>query len=289
MKSKALPPQRDDLRSPHRLAEARSFDARIAPLLESLKLKKFESCLDCLRRQARMLDLFGKYLPQTGEWDSLAQCDAQTCGMAVCTEACHLGTMQRRITALETGLPIMAAHPGPHRSVCLVHPKWEAGVGELSQTSIGAALQWNHRRLAGLGIQGLLAMGIYEVSLNQEQDGQLHWAGEIQQIVAGANETELRKAFKIEDRYRELRPRQHMVDVRKFKSLNLKFAYAQKRLIQVRKAYPSATNGRQNRNHLPPPPEQWAEHDAWLLGLPLGARTVLFGCSRRGTTIFAKK
>jgi hypothetical protein len=157
------------------------------------------------------------------------------------------------------------------------------------RAGVAAAAQWNHRRLRQLEIEGLLVIGIFEVSLNQEQDGELYWAGEIQQIVAGATDVQLRTAFQIGGRNRLLRPRQRMVDVREFENLNRKFAYAQKRLVELRRAFISTTNGRQDRRHLPPPPEHWAEHDAWLLGLPLGGRTIVYGCGRRGTTFFAKE
>jgi hypothetical protein len=80
-----------------------------------------------------------------------------------------------------------------------------------------------------------------------------------------------------------------MVDVREFDSLNLKFAYGQKRFVEERRAYISKATGRQDRNHLPPAAQHWAEFDAWLLGLPLGARIIAYGCNRRGTTFSARK
>jgi hypothetical protein len=267
----------------------REFDRALVAQVEAFGIPDFETRADCKERQRAMLARLSNTDVAPSLWRDLAACNAQHCALGDCVEACHFGTLHRRLAALDTGLPIMAAHSGPHWAVTVVHPLWQVPVGRLADINIAAAAQWNYRRLRNLAVPGLLAIGTFEVSLNRELDGELIWAGEIQQIVAGASDVDLRRAFQIENHYRDARPGQHLVDVRKFSNLNRKFAYGQKRLIEERRAYISKITGRQARNHLPPAAKHWAEHDAWLLGLPLGARTVAFGCGRRGTTFTARK
>jgi len=268
------------------VASAISADAKLAPRIESMNLGNFETYLQCLHRQAEMLKLFGSYLPDASEWRALARCDARTCGKATCTEACYLATINRRLSYLDSGLPILEAHKGPKCDVSLVHPLWEAPVGKLSAINMAGAAQWTYRRLKHLAIPGLVAMGIFEVSLNRNLGGEVYWAGGIHQIIAGASESQLRRAFKIDGRHRQARPNQRMVHVTTVERIETQFAYAQKRFVEQGIAYKSSKTGRQDRFPLPLRSEDQVEHDAWLLTLPIGARTVLYGCSRKGTTIF---
>lgn len=265
------------------------FDRAVAAQMEMLGLPDFETRADCEERQGDTLRRLGDAGVDPSLLKDLANCTVHRCAPDACVEVCHFATLNRRLVALTTGLPLLDGHAGPHFAVTIVHPRWEVPVGGLADTNIAAAAQWTRRRLCDLAVPGLLALGSFEVSLNREVDGELHWAGEIEQIVAGATYEELRRAFEIEDHYRVAHPGQRMVDVREFDDLNRKFAYGQKRFIEERRAYISAATGRQDRNHLPPAAEHWAEFDAWLLGLPLGARIIAFGCGRRGTTFTARK
>jgi hypothetical protein len=267
-----------------------AFDRALAVHVKALGLPDFETRADCEGRQADTLRRVGDAGVPPALWQDLADCTVNHCGMETCVEVCHFGTINRRVAALATGLPLMDRHAGPHFAVTIVHPLWEVPVGRLTEINIAAAAQWNHRRLRGaVAAPGLLAMGSFEVSLNRELDGRLIWAGEIQQMVAGASYEELRSTFSIERHYRDGRPGQRMVDVREFDDLNRKFSYGQKRLVEERRAYISKITGRQARNHLPPAAEHWAEFDTWLLGLPLGARIIAYGCNRRGTAFSARK
>jgi hypothetical protein len=197
--------------------------------------------------------------------------------------------LHRRVAALETGLPILAAQQGPLNHITIVRPAWERSVGDLVNMPMAEAKRWLSKRLAGLKIPGLIAIGSFEASLNCEQNGEMHWAGELQLIVAGATRQQLREALRIGDRERKSRPHQRILDVRPVKTLARTFAYTQKRLVEARHAYVSETNGRQHRRHLPPKPKYWAEFDGWLFSLPLGARTIVFGCARRGLKIYARR
>jgi hypothetical protein len=215
----------------------------------------------------------------------LDACSPTDCSYPPCVEACHFVSVHRRVAALETGLPLLQRHPGPHYQVCIVHPLWEADEGELSTIGMVAAKQWLYRRLWQLK-RHVWAIGIFEASLNIELNKNRYWAGELQLICCGLERDELKKALKIENRYREMRPRQRMLQISDVGNLERQFMYAQKRFVERRVAY-ICKNGRQHRRHLPLSDANQVEFDSWLNDLPSGGRNVCFGISRRGHTFFA--
>jgi hypothetical protein len=262
------------------------------PLLKTIRqlgLSDFESLNDCQLRQTEMLDrLEQKGYDALGR-DFVTECSRDYCAADYCSEGCHFATRFRRIYGIYSAYKIFANHPGPFFDVSLVHPRWEKIPGTLETLNIAAARQWNYRRLRSLDATHVIAIGMFEVSLNRELDGSTHWGGEIHQVVAGAEKKDLSNAFKIEKRYREQRPSARLLVVTEAENLIRRIAYSQKRFVEERRAYISASTSRQARRHLPPKAADWAEHDAWLLGLPLGARTIAFGCARRGYGFLARE
>lgn len=253
----------------------------------SLDLLFLESVKECGQRQHEMIERLERTECAPRLLDGLSDCDGNDCGRDKCTEGCWLGTRRRRVANIVSGHELLSAHSGPVYAVCIVHPLWRAKVGNVADTSINAARQWIHRRLQKLNLVGLVAIGTFEESLNVELDGSSHWSGEVQLIVAGASKKELREAFKVEPRYR-VKKHQKPMKVSEFHDLGYQLGYASKRLIEQRIAYISAKSGRVQRRHLPPKAAHWAEYDAWLLSLPLGARSIAFGCGRRGSTFIAR-
>jgi hypothetical protein len=249
--------------------------------MAELGVSDFESEVACARRQLEMVRRLEKQGYDRTLWSELSDCDSEYCTRSRCIEGCHYGTRHRRLEQIRTGCRLLEHHPGPLWQVSIVHPLWECSVGSLAEISVPAAREWNYRRLKTLDDDNIVAIGTFEVSVNRELDGELHWAGEIQQIVAGA-EADLRKAFQIEKYHRRRGSNQKLVKIIAVASLGRQLAYSVKRFVEERRAYISSETGRQARRHLPPQPEHWAEHDAWLLGLPLGARTIAYGCTRRG-------
>ena len=253
--------------------------------MAALGLTKFETEDDCHRRQAEML----KRLATTGLVSNIAQignCSTEKCaGDGGCKEGCYFGSRRRRFETVSTAHEIMKNLAGPHYQVTVVHPGWELPLGALAEMNIAAMRQWNFRALKSLGIKGVVAVGIVEVSLNVELSGETHWAGEIQQVVVGASREELKAAFAIQN-YNRRRKHQTPVMVSDVASLGTQLGYAQKHLVCERRAYISAGTGRQSRNKLPPVTESWAEHDDWLISLSLGQRTIAYGCVRRGQKLY---
>jgi hypothetical protein len=250
--------------------------------LNILKLlpEGFESLSDCRERQRQMVERLIRHGISDAIRD-LANCRSKVCAIGSCTEACHFATRSRRIDNIATGVRLLESHGGPYFDLCIVHPLWEAPIGDLSDIKIRAALQWTYRRLKRLE-GNALALGIFEVSLNRELDGESYWAGEVRMTIAGISKPDIRKALQIETKYHDIRPRQRIVQIGEIEDLEYQFSYSTKRFIEQRVAYIDPATLRQNRRHLPPPSALWAEHDAWLHSLRIGARTLAFGCGRRG-------
>ena len=256
--------------------------------LAALGLQDFETPADCARRQAEMIGCMESAGYDPKPLRKLAECAAGVCPLDLCTEGCHFATRDRRITGIMSGLAIFEDHAGPLCNVCVVHPIWEQPAGKLAETNIPAAIQWNRRRFSAVPGNDLVAIGTYEVSLNRELDGETYWAGEIHQVVAGASAADLKRAFSIERRYRDCRPGDKLLYVIPVENLARRVAYAQKRFVEERRAYVTVATGRQTRRHLPLKSNHSVEHEAWLLSLPIGARTVAYGCGRRGAKFFER-
>jgi hypothetical protein len=250
--------------------------------MAELGVSDFESEVACARRQLEMVRRLEKQGYDRTLWSELSDCDSEYCTRSRCIEGCHYGTRHRRLEQIRTGCRLLAQHPGPLWQVSIVHPLWECPVGSLAEVSVPAAREWNYRRLKTLDDDNIVAIGTFEVSVNRELDGELYWAGEIQQIVAGEAKDDLRNALQIEKHHRSRGSNQKLLKIIAVEHLGPQLAYCLKRFVEERRAYLSPNTGRQARRHLPPQPEHWAEHDAWLLRLPLGARTIAYGCSRRG-------
>ena len=257
--------------------------------MAELGVSDFESEVACARRQLEMVQRLEKQGYDRTLWSELSDCDSEYCTRSRCIEGCYYGTRHRRLEQIRTGYQLLEQHPGPLWQVSIVHPLWERPVGSLAEISVPAAREWNYRRLQTLDDHNIVAVGSFEVSINRELNGELYWAGEIQQIVAGAAKNDLRNAFQIEKHHRSRGSNQKLLKIIGVEHLGLQLAYCVKRFVEERRAYVSAKIGRQARRHLPPQSKDWAEHDAWLLGLPLGARTIAYGCTRRGLKFHARE
>lgn len=170
---------------------------------------------------------------------------------------------------------LLRDHPGPHFFATIAHPKWELPVGQLKSANIDAATQWLGRRLQRLP-SPVLVVGGFEASLRVELNGDMYWAGHLHLVIAGAGEEELKTALKIEQRYWK-RKHAKPVKVVPIGNLTERLGYSTKRIVKRAVAY-IGTNGRQQRRELPLTAKHQIEFDSWLLGLPAGSRTVLFGC-----------
>jgi hypothetical protein len=264
-------------------AKAQQRVAREQEKMKRLGIEKFETVEQCSRRQVKMIKQLKEYGVRGEVLRSLRLCGTEGCGNYQCCEACHFATRQYRINMIPRAARIVGQFSNKIYQATVVHPKWQYPVGSLVNMNIAAAHQWMRRKLAPLE-NSVLAIGSFEVSLNVEQDGSKHWAGEMTLIVAGSPKQELRNALtpkKPKTQTKAKARRRCPVMVRKVKHLGYQLGYSLKRFGERRIAYVDG-QGRQNRRHLPLKKDEQLEFDSWLTTLPIGERTFCFNCRRNG-------
>jgi len=264
-------------------AKRHAVEGRQLRELAELGLDDFGRSGGCGGRQQTMIKRLRRGNFPTGYLD---KCDIEICAEDSCTEGCHFGSRRRRYQTISTAVKLMEGKE-PFYRVTMVHPAWRAARGRLSDLKPQAIRQWTYRVLSQ--IEDIIAVGIVEVSLNVEVDSSVHWAGEVQLVVAGTTKERLREALAGAIPRSALAPYAKPVMVHTVSSLGRSLGYAQKRFVERRVAYLDPRTGRQGRNHLPLLQGDALEHDLWLLAMPLGALTIACGCRRRGQKLFSRQ
>jgi hypothetical protein len=248
-----------------------------------LGLDNFESLKECAERQAKMVARIendhgrGPHL-----WN---RCEPGYCAGDPCSDGCWFASRRWRYVLIREGHRLLSACSALH-FVSVAHPRWEIDVGKLRQANIPATRQWLYRRFRRLDGTAI-AIGGYEVSLNVDLDGCVYWAGHVHLLAAGARKNDIKRILSIQKQYRATRYAR-LVDIREVDNLGRQLGYSLKRFAQRRVAYIDE-QGRQNRRVVPLKASEQREFDAWLLGLPVGARTILIGCRLHGSRLRAVK
>ena len=245
--------------------------------MSSIGLPNFETVAQCVARNERMLRRFQNHgsptvndllqgIQQSGGGDDHFDLDV---------DGDWLASRRYRSTLIPQAIDLLKNHAGPLYFVTITHPRWELPKGQLKKANVDAAKQWLRRRLKRLAFP-VIVVGGYEASVSVELNGDAFWACHLHFVIAGADETELKTSLKIEKRYRKRR-RSKPVLIEPIGTLAQRLGYSIKRIGQRRVAY-IGENGRQQRNKLPLILSEQIEFDAWLLKMPAGSRTILFGC-----------
>jgi hypothetical protein len=262
-------------RSGGRIAYRR--DDTIRRDMTAVGLPDFETAAHCIERNQQMLRRLQNHeatpvgLIRRIELDPLPANDSNAVGY----DGDWFASRRYRAMLIPQAFELLRDHPGPLFFVTIAHPKWEIPVGQLENANIDAAKQWLGRRFQRLP-SPVLVVGGYEASLRVELNGETYWAGHLHLVIAGAGEEELKAALKIEQRYRK-RKYAKPVKVEPIGDLAERLGYSTKRIVKRGIAY-VGKNGRQQRRELPLTAKHQVEFDLWLLGLPAGSRTILFGC-----------
>ncbi|MCC8953138.1 hypothetical protein H8B02_06545 [Bradyrhizobium sp. Pear77] len=195
------------------------------------------------------------------------------------TDGNWLASRNYRSWLIPEAYRLLQEHPAKKHFITITHPKWQKNIGDLDTLGLSGIEQWHARRFTKLS-RPVLAIGGIEVSLGVDCSGSRVWEGHSHLVVAGPRVAELSQAFLIERHYRK-QPYLRPVVVTPVGNLARQIAYSVKRIGARRIAYIGA-NGRQQRRSLPLQLSEQVEFDRWLLSLPVGNRTVLFGCRRHG-------
>jgi hypothetical protein len=256
-------------------------DRRQRRLLAKLGLPDFETAQQCSERQQQMARRFERAgeLQHDADW---RECEPNFCAARPCRDGCWFASRRHRYEMITEAHSLLTSQTGDLQFTTITHPKWEMPVGKLAEANVPAVRQWLYRRFKCLG-SGVIAVGGFEASLNIELDGSSTWAGHVHLIVAGCDRQSLKKALQIERHYRE-KPYLRPVDIRDVGNLGRQLGYSLKRIARRRVAYMDG-QGRQNRNQANLSSSEQREFDCWLLGLPVGARTILIGCRAHGSRL----
>jgi hypothetical protein len=256
-------------------------DRKRRKVMAEVGLPDFETVQQCRERQQKMARRFERAgdLQHDNAWQ---ECEPKFCAATPCRDGCWFASRRHRYQMITEGHRLLSNQPGDLLFATITHPKWELPIGKLAEANIPAVRQWLYRRFKRLG-SGVIAVGGFEVSLNIELDGTTTWAGHVHLVVAGTDRQSLKKAFQIEKHYRS-RPYLRPVDVRAVDDPGRQLGYSLKRIARRRVAYMDG-QGRQNRNQSNLTSSEQREFDGWLLGLEVGARTILIGCRAHGSRL----
>jgi hypothetical protein len=257
-----------------------SRDSQVAETRQmvALGLPNFETRAQCNSRNERMLRRFQKHGVPPHLKDQL-QLHTYSSGAEIGCDTAVDGdwraSRRYRLMLLPQAFHLLKKHQGPTFFVTIAHPKWELPIGQLQHTNIPAVKQWLGRRLKILSIP-VMVIGGFEASIRVERNGDTFWAGHLHLTIAGADQESLKTVLKIENHYvRQMHSKP--VTVVSIGNLAKRLGYSTKRIAKRSLAY-VGDNGRQQRRQLPLTLSQQIEFDSWLLGMPAGTRTILFGC-----------
>ena len=196
-----------------------------------------------------------------GHYVGLDDCGPNYCGRMRCAEACWFGTRTRRMTEIPAVHKLFTRAAGPVHVVRIVRGVWERPIGNLNRVSIVAAKQLNRRALDSLYNADIVAVGMFRISISLENSGP-RWIPEIYEIVAGPSKDELYAAF------RNSRPGNlDFTGIEPVKTLGDAISDVLSRDLEGRWGF------RPKKSHR-------AEFYNWLVGQPLGARIIRYGCDR---------
>ena len=222
--------------------------------LAKLGASNFETTEQAQGRQRDLLRKLDRAGIDPGHYVGLDDCGSNYCGRIRCAEACWFGTRTRRMTEIPAVHRLFAKGAGTVHVVRVVRGVWERSVGNLNRVSIAAAKQLNRRALDSLYTADIVAVGMFKMSISLENGGP-RWIPEVYEIVAGPTKDELCAAFRKSAR---VEPIEKLGDV---------ICDVLRRDLEGQLGFGPKKSHR-------------AEFYNWLVGLPLGARIIRYGCDR---------
>jgi hypothetical protein len=268
--------------------------------MNSVVMPRFETVDDAQRRQNDLLQVLAATSVEHRRYAALTNCGPDHCGCARCAEACWFGTRRRRLFELPAAYRVIKESKGPIYRARVIRSRWGQPIGRLRDVGIQAARLLNRRALDSLYKPSLVAVGLFKVGLPSGYEAP-YWTAEIDQLVAGAQKEELENAFP-KERY-EKGPLKHAnlreysglsdAEVTELEALKARLEYrsfvwvAEVESIgqAVNQVFERSVHAWQDILQLIPDvspvqrPHQ-AEYYTWLLGLPVNARIIRYGCDR---------
>jgi hypothetical protein len=199
---------------------------------------------------------------EQSQYTALTDCGPTKCGRKHCAEACAFGARRRRLQEILAVYRLIKATGGPVHEVRLTLDRWGRPKGALRRVSIQAARKLNSRALDSLYNPDLVAVGTVKVAVDDQEPC---WTVEVHEIVAGADKSDLKRAFANLASIKELTA----------KDLGQAISEALRRdLQQLQHPFESEPSGpfpKANRR---------AEFYKWVFCMSVGARMIRYGCDR---------
>ena len=259
--------------------------------MAALGILNFPTIASVAQDQQQLLERLKNTSVEPSLYEGLEHCSAAKCGRPECSDACRFGAYRRKRKSIPWIDWLLSDHHGPLCEVWIRRTVWSQSFGDL-QPSLGAINKLNRRALDNLYYPSLIAVGTVKVSVANGA-----YVSEIHQIVAGAEEDNLKRVFvpsqKVEGtgffwakEIENLGPVINSVldhglrlwkDPRQRESANeapvaakpTGWTIVDPYMINVDPATPSNVIK-----------ECWREYYTWRLGLPYDACVIRYGCDR---------
>jgi hypothetical protein len=157
--------------------------------MAKLGILNFPTIASVAQDQQQFLERLKNTSVEPSLYEGLEHCGAAKCGRHECLEACRFGAYRRKRKSIPLIHWILTEHDGPLYEVRVARMRWARPFGKL-RPPFDAATKVNQRALNNLYTPSLVAVGTFKVSV---ADGA--YFSEIHQIVAGAEEDDLKRVF----------------------------------------------------------------------------------------------
>jgi hypothetical protein len=238
--------------------------------LAALRISELPSIRHVEAKQQGMLQLLRLSQVEPISYVGLEYCSPEHCAVANCSEACWFGALRRRVPQVLAIRGLMDRYDGPLYKIVAHKPEWGCPSGWLHWIKPRSAKALMTRVFNSMCSMSVTAVGTFKVY--PFGTGRDLWFSEIHMIVGGANELQLKTAFRPVERDASVR-------ISKVENVNEAIDEVTKcnspRLWEPRGDPPGAI-------HL-------TEFYAWLAKMKIGARIFRYGCDENLELITNRK
>ncbi len=247
-------------------------EKRLDKDLQEIGVTGFETNLECIERNQRMVGRMLKINPTAFDVQQLEKCHADRVCLAteLCPAACHHASRLERAKHMLLLTPFLSSNDQPVFFITVVRDKWRKEVGHLFESKPATLHAWMTRRLDTLrSVKGIMAV---DVSLEKRGDD-VYWQPHLHAVVTGTSAKELKKALKLEPTETTRFPTK--IEERNHSDVGMSVGYVIKRKLFSR----TKKEGQKKiyKGSLEKPYQ--IEADNWLLGQTTNQRIQLIGLS----------
>jgi hypothetical protein len=159
------------------------------PQMTKFGIANFPTPDDVAKQQKELLQKLKSSSIIPTLYEGIENCSLNDCGRHKCSDACRFGAYRKKCKSIPAIYWLLAEHDGPLYEVRVARMCWAQAFDDL-HPPIVAAKKANQRALYNLYDPDVVAVGTFKVSVAADD-----YRCEIHQIVAGAAEHALKRAF----------------------------------------------------------------------------------------------